>query len=117
MTKAYLGDSVYADYNQYGQLVLTTENGLGASNTIYLEPEVYRALTEYVDRQKQASPDINNHLLVPIEQDDECPNCHNGTVEKHPEMPDVYVCRGECGAFFRGPTTQPTTNPSDDIPY
>ena len=29
---------------------LTTENGFGASNTIYMEPEVYAALTKYVER-------------------------------------------------------------------
>jgi len=46
----------------------------------------------------------NNALLVPVEEDDECPNCHNGTLEKLEKRDhDVYVCRGECGAFFRGP--------------
>lgn len=25
--KQYIGDSVYADYNDFGELVLTTENG------------------------------------------------------------------------------------------
>lgn len=48
--KEYLGDSVYADINSCGQLVLTTENGAGPSNTIYLEPEVYLALESYVER-------------------------------------------------------------------
>ncbi len=43
----YLGDSVYAD-TENGMIKLTTDNGLGASNTIYLEPEVYRALELYV---------------------------------------------------------------------
>lgn len=46
--KEYLGNSVYAEVNENGQLVLTTENGLGPSNTIYLEPEVFTALVEYV---------------------------------------------------------------------
>jgi hypothetical protein len=45
--KIYLGDSVYADVED-GMLKLTTENGLGASNTIYLEPDVYKALARYV---------------------------------------------------------------------
>lgn len=44
--KVYLGDSVYADVEN-GMLKLTTDNGGGASNTIYLEPEVYDALVEY----------------------------------------------------------------------
>jgi hypothetical protein len=45
--KVYLGDSVYADFNGLG-IVLTTENGLGSSNTIVLEPEVLEALYQYV---------------------------------------------------------------------
>ncbi|HEU4344766.1 MAG TPA: hypothetical protein VFU31_24725 [Candidatus Binatia bacterium] len=50
-TKVYLGDSVYADINDYGQIVLTTENGYpdDPRNVIYLEPEVYAALKRYVD--------------------------------------------------------------------
>ena len=50
--KTYLGDSVYAEHDGYG-LTLTTENGYGPSNTIYLEPEVYAALTRYVERLRQ----------------------------------------------------------------
>jgi len=118
VAKQYLGDSVYVDRNQYGQLVLTTENGMGASNTIYLEPEVYEALQTYVKKPQEArvpgpceasmSPDIQNRLPVPFEEDDECPNCHNGTLEL--QAPGVYVCRGECGAFFRGPCQHPNRN-------
>lgn len=53
MPKAYLGDSVYVDV-QDGMLKLTTENGIGdASNTIYLEPEVYAALELYMKRLRQ----------------------------------------------------------------
>jgi hypothetical protein len=48
VTKVYLGDSVYADFNGYG-VVLTTENGYGPSNTIVLEPEVIEALSRYVE--------------------------------------------------------------------
>ena len=46
--KTYLGDSVYVEVED-GVLKLTTENGQDPSNTIYLEPEVYRALTIYAD--------------------------------------------------------------------
>ena len=46
--KVYLGDSVYADFNGF-MIVLTTENGLGPSNTIYLEPEVMLALIRYAE--------------------------------------------------------------------
>ena len=49
MKKIYLGDSVYCEV-EYGMLRLTTENGAGASNIIYLEPEVYEALVAYAAR-------------------------------------------------------------------
>ena len=53
MTKEYLGDSVYVQFDGYG-LVLTTENGEGSSsNVIVLEPEVYVALEGYVQRLKE----------------------------------------------------------------
>jgi hypothetical protein len=57
--KTYLGDSVYAEFDGFG-IVLTTENGMGASNTILLEPDVLRALNEFVERIKQQSPQ-NEH--------------------------------------------------------
>lgn len=44
--KDYIGDSVYADYDGY-HIILTTENGYGASNTIALEPNVLEALSRY----------------------------------------------------------------------
>ena len=47
--KLYLGDSVYADFDGYS-IVLTTENGMGASNTIMLEPEVMKALEDFRKR-------------------------------------------------------------------
>lgn len=48
--KSYIGDSVYAEVVDDGTLVLTTENGYGASNTIYLEPEVWSGLVEFMKR-------------------------------------------------------------------
>lgn len=45
--KQYLGDSVYASI-EGGMIKLTTENGYGPSNEIFLEPEVYEALIGYV---------------------------------------------------------------------
>lgn len=44
--KSYLGDSVYAGYDGY-HLVLTTENGSGPSNTIYLDPIVFANMTVF----------------------------------------------------------------------
>lgn len=34
----------------------------------------------------------------PMAADDECPNCHCGTLE---ETDDEFRCRGECGSVFR----------------
>ena len=50
--KEYLGDSVYAQW-YLGDIWLTTENGMGPSNSIYLEPEVYRALLRFYERSNQ----------------------------------------------------------------
>lgn len=45
----YLGDGVYADMD--GQMVrLTTENGVEATNEIFLEPEIVLALVRYAER-------------------------------------------------------------------
>jgi hypothetical protein len=49
MMKEYLGDSVYADFDGF-QIVLTTENGYGATNTIYMEPDVVAAFLKYKER-------------------------------------------------------------------
>jgi hypothetical protein len=47
MNKTYLGDGVYVSIGDYG-LVLTTEDGLSTTNTIYLEPNVLESLEEYI---------------------------------------------------------------------
>lgn len=49
MKKEYLGDGVYAEL-EGGCLVLTTENGIETTNTIFLEPEVYAALVKFYER-------------------------------------------------------------------
>ena len=51
MHKEYLGDSVYAAIEN-GMVKLTTENGDGPSNTIFLELGVIDALNLYVERVK-----------------------------------------------------------------
>ena len=55
-TKAYLGDAVYVDFDGFA-LWLTTEDGIRETNRICLEPELYRALTEYVARLTEPHPD------------------------------------------------------------
>ena len=56
--KDYLGDSVYAEFDGYGY-ILTTDNGCGSSNIIYMEPEVLSALMRFVDRMKTAKATIH----------------------------------------------------------
>lgn len=53
MKKVYLGDSVYAQVDELGRVVLTTENGFGPSNTIVLEPEVLAALERWIASVKE----------------------------------------------------------------
>lgn len=50
--KDYLGDSVYATVDESGDVVLTTENGFGPSNTIYLDESVLNNLLRYIERVK-----------------------------------------------------------------
>lgn len=50
--KEYLGDSVYAEVEN-GMIKLTTDNGSGASNVIYLELEVLDALFGFLKSQRQ----------------------------------------------------------------
>lgn len=46
--KEYLGDGVYVVVED-GSLVLTTENGIEATNTIYLEKVVIQSLLNYIN--------------------------------------------------------------------
>jgi len=46
-SKRYLGDGVYVQRERCS-IVLTAEDGIRATDTIYLEPEVIRALEEYL---------------------------------------------------------------------
>lgn len=50
--KVYLGDSVYAEFDTVitGDVTLTTENGYGPTNTIYLEPQVIDAMMKLRQR-------------------------------------------------------------------
>lgn len=49
VVKQYLGDGVYAQFDGFA-VVLTTEDGVRVTNTVVLEPEVYSALVEFVER-------------------------------------------------------------------
>ena len=48
--KSYLGDAVYAEMSR-GMIKLTTNNGEEDTNTIYLEPDVYFALRQFVEEE------------------------------------------------------------------
>lgn len=50
--KEYIGDSVYCEFDGYG-IKLTTENGFGPSNTIYLEPFIVDAFQDFVKRIRE----------------------------------------------------------------
>jgi hypothetical protein len=47
--KQYIGDSVYAEFNGW-EVILTTDNGYGPSNTIVLDPKTWSLLMEFVAR-------------------------------------------------------------------
>jgi hypothetical protein len=47
LPKRYLGDGVYAEVSRCGVL-LTVQDGTNATNIIYLEPDVMRALEQYL---------------------------------------------------------------------
>jgi len=47
--KEYLGDGAYVTYDGFG-LILTAEDGLSVTNRVYLEPEVWFRLKDFVQR-------------------------------------------------------------------
>lgn len=50
LPKVYLGDGAYAEIDSYGDVVLTTEDGISVQNRVVLEPEVLTALLAYLRR-------------------------------------------------------------------
>ena len=52
MTKQYIGDGVYAEYDGF-QIKLTAENGIEVLDTIYLEPRTFENLIEYNESLKK----------------------------------------------------------------
>lgn len=111
-TKAYLGDSVYAQM-QDGMIKLTTENGVRADNVIYLEPEVYAALvryySEYLERKATAmsNPTYLGDHMTPL-QDFILTHCERGACRccrcvDGPANPDLYQPGGHTAdlIFFK----------------
>ena len=59
--KQYLGDAVYADWDEdHFAVILTTENGYAATNTIVLEAEVLAELENWLKRVL-----LNRHKETP----------------------------------------------------
>jgi len=50
--KLYLGDAVYVDVTKHGEIILTTENGVRATNTIVLEPKVLQSFLDYLQTEE-----------------------------------------------------------------
>lgn len=48
MNKQYIGDGVYAEFEDNYTIVLTTENGIQVTNRIVLEAEVLNNLNNYI---------------------------------------------------------------------
>ena len=48
--KVYLGDSVYCEFLSPHEIILTTDNGMGASNTIILDVGILKSLNVFVER-------------------------------------------------------------------
>lgn len=57
--KRYLGDGVYAKTDR-GMIKLTTENGIEATNTIFLEPEVLAELDKFFNDAVEAAKEPQN---------------------------------------------------------
>lgn len=54
MSKQYIGDGVYVDFDGYA-IILTTENGIEMTNCVVLEPSVLEALELYVQTIRDAT--------------------------------------------------------------
>lgn len=60
MNKVYLGDSVYAARGGAHELILTTENGLAATNIIVLDKPICIALAHYLEHMLDEDDDDDN---------------------------------------------------------
>jgi len=51
--KIYIGDSVYAEILSESEIILTTENGFGPSNTIHLEKNQLENLLHVISNMEK----------------------------------------------------------------
>ncbi len=64
-SKRYLGDAVYVRHDGFG-IVLTTEDGIRATNTIVMEPSVIHNFEEWIAEVKKAIAEAS--MLVQSEE-------------------------------------------------
>lgn len=50
--KTYLGDGAYARVDNYGSVILTTEDGVSDTNRIVLDEDVLGAFTAWLDEMR-----------------------------------------------------------------
>ena len=51
MSKEYIGDGLYAEFDGYG-VTVTSEDGISVLDRVYFEPEVLDGLNNYVARRR-----------------------------------------------------------------
>lgn len=51
-SKEYVGDGIYIQKGEYNEIVLTTEDGITVTNTIYLEAQHLKFIITYIDRHR-----------------------------------------------------------------
>lgn len=54
--KTYIGDGIYAQIDNIGRLILTTENGISVTNTIVFEPQEWLTLINWIRRESEKNP-------------------------------------------------------------
>jgi hypothetical protein len=68
--RQYLGDGVYINYDGY-HVILTTEDGISTTNTIYLDPEVVMSVSHYfkqlVEHFESLRKENSNEKVIKIE--------------------------------------------------
>lgn len=53
--KTYIGDGVYAEIDDYGAIVLTTENGFEVTNRIVIELREWLTLINWINKKAESS--------------------------------------------------------------
>jgi len=48
--KEYLGDAVYVDLTEWGEVILTTEDGIRTTNTIVMDGAVLASFEDWLKR-------------------------------------------------------------------